>query len=129
ITLNILLTGSTGFVGRAVLAQLLDEKSTVTAVVRDAAAIIDARADKVLVEGLSIQTDWREVLQGQAVIIHSAARVHIMDDLSADPLVEFRKINVDGTLKLARQAAAAGVMRFVFISSIKVNGEATAARR
>jgi len=59
------------------------------------------------------------------VVIHAAARVHIMDDDASDPLAEFRKANVDGTLNLARQAADAGVQRFVFISSIKVNGEST----
>lgn len=62
---------------------------------------------------------------GHGVVIHSAARVHVMDEQSADPLAEFRKMNVDGTLNLARQAAAAGVRRFIFISSIKVNGEGT----
>ncbi|MDQ7001761.1 MAG: SDR family oxidoreductase, partial [Ghiorsea sp.] len=59
------------------------------------------------------------------VIVHTAARVHVMDDAAANPLVEFRKVNVEGTLNLARQAAEAGVKRFVFISSIKVNGETT----
>lgn len=58
-------------------------------------------------------------------MVHAAARVHVMDDRASDPLAEFRRINVQGTLNLARQAAAAGVRRFVFISSIKVNGEAT----
>src|SRR5690606_37005531 len=60
------------------------------------------------------------------VLIHCAARVHVMNDQSADPLAAFRKTNVDGTLNLARQAAASGVKRFIFISSIKVNGEGTA---
>lgn len=58
-------------------------------------------------------------------VVHLAARVHVMNDKSSDPLVEFRRVNVDGTANLARQAAAAGVKRFVFLSSIKVNGEFT----
>lgn len=74
---------------------------------------------------LSIGQSWEEGLVDKHVVIHSAARVHVMNDQSADPLAEFRKVNVDGTLHLARQAAAAGVRRFIFISSIKVNGEGT----
>lgn len=65
-------------------------------------------------------------MKGVDVVIHCAARVHVMHDQAVDPLIEFRKVNLAGTLNLARQAAAAGVQRFVFISSIKVNGEGTA---
>jgi len=68
---------------------------------------------------------WRAALAGVRVVVHLAARVHIMDESVKDPLSEFRRVNVDGTLNLARQAAAAGVKRFVFLSSVKVNGEAT----
>jgi nucleoside-diphosphate-sugar epimerase len=70
-------------------------------------------------------TDWSTALTNQQVVIHAAARAHIMKDEVADPLAEYRRVNVDGTLNLARQAAAAGVKRFIFISSIKVNGEQT----
>jgi nucleoside-diphosphate-sugar epimerase len=70
-------------------------------------------------------TDWAEALQGQHVVVHTAARAHIMDDGAIDPLTEFRSVNVAGTLNFARQAARAGVQRFLFISSIKVNGEQT----
>jgi UDP-glucose 4-epimerase len=58
-------------------------------------------------------------------VVHLAARVHVMQETTADPLAEFRRVNVQGTMNLARQAASAGVRRFVFVSSIKVNGEAT----
>ncbi|MCK5544534.1 MAG: NAD-dependent epimerase/dehydratase family protein, partial [Desulfobulbaceae bacterium] len=71
------------------------------------------------------RTDWGEALEGIDVVVHLAARVHVMDDLADDPLAEFRKVNTAGTLNLARQAVAAGVKRFVFLSSIKVNGEGT----
>ena len=64
-------------------------------------------------------------MAGVQIVIHAAARVHVMSESSADPLAEFRKVNVDGTLNLARQAVAAGVRRFIFVSSIKVNGEGT----
>ena len=71
-------------------------------------------------------TDWSRALNGVAAVVHCAARVHIMHDTEADPLTAFRTVNVEGTLNLARQAADAGVKRFVFISSVKVNGEHTA---
>ena len=73
--------------------------------------------------------NWSVALQGVDAVIHLAARVHVMNDIASDPLTEFRKVNVDGTLNLARQAAQARVRRFIFISSIKVNGEATQAGR
>lgn len=74
---------------------------------------------------LGAETDWREALVGVDVVVHLAARVHQMRDRMADPLAEFRRVNVEGTRRLAEQAAEAGVKRFVFVSSIKVNGEGT----
>ena len=79
-----------------------------------------------LVSELDCTTDWSQALQDIDVVIHAAARTHIMQKEALDPLAEYRRVNVEGTLNLARQAAAAGVRRFVFISSIKVNGENTA---
>jgi UDP-glucose 4-epimerase len=69
-------------------------------------------------------SDWTAALDGIDTVVHLAARVHVMRDTATDPLGAFRRINVDGTMNLARQAAAAGVRRFVFVSSLKVNGEA-----
>jgi len=74
------------------------------------------------IDGLS---NWTDALCGAKVVVHLAARVHIMRDEAADPLTEFRRVNVEGTLNLARQAADAGVRRFIYLSSIKVNGEQT----
>jgi UDP-glucose 4-epimerase len=74
---------------------------------------------------LSSSVDWTPNLIGMDVIVHAAARVHVMNDQALDPLEAFRAVNVKGTLKLAEQAASAGVRRFVFLSSIKVNGEST----
>lgn len=74
---------------------------------------------------LTANTDWSAPLEGQEVVIHTAARAHVMHDDTQNPLAEYRKVNVEGTLNLARQAADAGVGRFVFVSSIKVNGEST----
>lgn len=70
-------------------------------------------------------TDWSRALAGIDVVIHTAARVHMMSDTAGDPLAEHRRVNVEGTLNLARQAVAAGVRRFVFLSTIKVNGDRT----
>lgn len=85
--------------------------------------------DYARVGDLDSDTDWSEALAGCHAVIHTAARAHVMRDTSMDPLAEFRRVNVDGTLNLVRQAIAAGVRRFVFVSSIKVNGEATAVGR
>ena len=74
---------------------------------------------------INVATDWGTALRDVNVIVHLAARVHVMHDTATDSLTAFRSVNVDGTLNLARQAAAAGVKRFVFISSVKVNGEST----
>jgi nucleoside-diphosphate-sugar epimerase len=86
----------------------------------------DAPAHRYAVVGdLAPDTDWHEALQGCQALVHCAARVHVMDDGATDPLAEYRRANVEGMLHLARQAAEAGVSRFVFLSSIKVNGEQT----
>lgn len=126
---RVLLTGATGFVGRAVQQRIIaDAQYDLTVAVRRAVSTPDA-VRAVQVADLTAQTDWSEALHGVDVVIHSAARVHVMNETSADPLAEFRKVNVDGTLALARQAAAVGVRRFVFVSSIKVNGEGTESGR
>lgn len=115
----ILVTGATGFVGQALCAELSARKIAFRPVSRKQmpgffhVAAFDAEAD------------WREALSGVDCIVHLAARVHVMNDGAADPLAAFRALNVEATLNLARQAAASGVKRFVFISSIKVNGEGT----
>src|SRR5690606_6045825 len=123
---NVLLTGATGFVGRALVARLLTETVLLTAAVRKKTTVLGKQAKQVVVPELTAQAEWQPALAGQNVVIHSAARVHVMNDQSNDPLAEFRKVNVEGTLNLARQASASGVKRFIFISSIKVNGEGTA---
>jgi UDP-glucose 4-epimerase len=79
--------------------------------------------ETVVVGTINATTDWKAALAGCAVVVHLAARVHVINDKARDPLAEFREVNTKGTLNLARQAAQAGVKRFVFISTIKVNGE------
>lgn len=122
---RVLLTGATGFVGNAVQQRIVaDAQYDLTVTVRRPVAVTGV-VRVVQVADLTAQTDWSDALQGVDVVIHCAARVHVMNETSTDPLAEFRKVNVDGTLALARQAVAAGVQRFVFVSSIKVNGEGT----
>ena len=97
---------------------------SVIAVVRDKAKELKSGA-KISLTQTSDSTDWSELLRHTDVVIHLAARVHVMHDDVEDPLAAFRAVNLHGTVNLARQAAAAGVKRFVYVSSIKVNGECT----
>jgi UDP-glucose 4-epimerase len=123
---RVLVTGATGFVGSA-LVSALDKQSGYlpVSVVRSKATTPVANTQSFCIPDISSSTEWSDCLKGVAVIVHAAARVHVMKEVAADALSEFRKINVEGTVNLARQAAQAGVKRFVFISSIKVNGEET----
>jgi UDP-glucose 4-epimerase len=122
---SVLITGANGFVGHAVTLKLRQHQS-VRAALRQRDFPLPHDVDAV--EGsLSTNWDWSKALADVSAIIHCAARVHIMSESAKDPLTEFRLVNVEGTLNLARQAAQAGVRRFVFLSSIKVNGEATEA--
>jgi len=123
----ILVTGATGFVGSALIKRLVADSPArrLAVAVRKAGLVWPEQVSVSLVGDLLADTDWSAALKGAQEVVHSAARVHVMADKSADPLAEFRRVNVDGTLNLARQAAAAGVRRFVFVSSVKVNGEAT----
>ena len=120
----ILVTGATGFVGRA-LCERLKGHDALRIAVRNPIAGAWAEPSDVVQAALDPAQDWRPALEGITTIVHCAARVHVMNDDAADPLREFRRINADGTLRLAAQAAEAGAGRFVFISSIKVNGEST----
>ena len=124
--MRILLTGASGFVGRILLQQLtLNAENEIRAAMRSKIFDLQAATDIVVVGDIDADTKWQTALAGVDVVIHCAARVHIMNDQSVDPLMDFRKTNVEGSLNLARQAAAVGVQRFVYVSSVKVNGEQT----
>ena len=114
-----LVTGATGFVGTALCARLADCGHGVVPAVRSKSGL----PHEVVVGNLDASTDWRPALTGCDVIVHLAARVHVMEDAAQNPLALYRATNTEATLNLARQAAQAGVKRFVFISTIKVNGE------
>lgn len=120
--MKVLVTGANGFVGRALCAHLASGRHHVVAAVR---ASHTGMQDQqiVTIDALDQNTDWRNAFQGVDAVVHLAARVHILRVDAGDSAGEFQKINVAATLNLARQAAAAGVKRFVFLSSVKVNGE------
>jgi nucleoside-diphosphate-sugar epimerase len=119
-----LVTGGSGFVGRALINRLtLIAGSTVIAPVRNVATKFPEGVRSIPFSNLDATFNWSDELKDVDCVVHAAARVHIMNDVSADPLTAFRKVNVEATLNLARQAAASGTKRFIFISSIKVNGE------
>lgn len=125
--ITLLVTGANGFVGRAVLAKTLVKGYNTVAVSRTGLSL-DLAPVQAQISELNGNTDWQAILTDTKVdvVIHTAARVPQMRDNAADPIAEYRSVNTEGTLNLARQAASAGVKRFIFISSIKVNGEQTA---
>ena len=171
--MKILVTGSNGFLGSAVCAQMLASglrvRGTQRTAMKQRSEVGDQRSEArtavgaqiseagdlqtissklptasepqaitndqssthpeiVVVGNIDANTDWTAALEGVDAVVHLAARVHVMDDTAEDPLVAFRTVNVEGTRRLAESAAKAGVRRFVFISSIKVNGESTEVR-
>ena len=121
----ILVTGGTGFVGSALLKRLLKDGFEARACARSSLSTELKGAQYHPIRDMAAATDWNAALIGVQAVVHCAARVHVMQDDATDPLQAYREVNVNGTLNLARQAAQAGVRRFVFVSSIKVNGEAT----
>lgn len=124
--MTMLITGASGFVGRALCRQAVQRGLGVHAAGRHAAQAPEGTRT-FSTGSIDAKTPWAPALAGAQTVVHLAARVHVMDDATEDPLAAFRQINTAGTLHLALQAAAAGVRRFVFVSSIKVNGESTKA--
>jgi len=125
---TILITGINGFLGRGIVKAMQESGYLVKGTVRSANGNKCSIEDdpRIFITGeIDEQTDWGEALDGIDVVVHLVARVHVMNDVSDDPLAAFRKVNTAGTLNMARQAVTAGVKRIVFISSIKVNGEGT----
>jgi nucleoside-diphosphate-sugar epimerase len=128
-TQTILVTGAQGLVGSVLIEKALDLGFKVRASSRAAPPSTDPRRENVSSGEITPDRDWMPVLRGIGTVIHCAARVHVMRENLADPLAAFRLVNTAGTLNLGRQAAVAGVKRFVFISSVKVNGEFSPSER
>ncbi len=121
-----LITGGKGFIGRALTSRALASGYVVRLALRKQTTVDQIIGVETVNTGsLSPENDWTAALGRVNRVVHLAARVHVMNDKSSDPLAEFRRVNVEATANLARQAAVAGVSRFVYVSSIKVNGEST----
>ncbi len=120
--MRVLVTGGGGFVGRALIPQLIQSGHNVIATSRRPDTRIPG-STVCQIEGLGPGTDWSRALEGVETVVHLAARVHVMNESSADPLAENRRVNTEGTRKLAMDASRAGVRSFIFLSTIKVNGE------
>lgn len=117
---QLLITGASGFIGSRLCECATQEGYSIRRALRHS-----GEWDGVVVGNLGGDTNWLTALDSIKIVVHMAARVHVMSDTSNYPLNEFRKVNTAGTLNLARQAADLGVKRFIYLSSIKVNGETT----
>ncbi|MCG7921867.1 MAG: SDR family oxidoreductase [Candidatus Thiodiazotropha lotti] len=124
---KILVTGANGFVGTHLCPYLLDQGYSVRAALRSRQAAWQV-GEQTVVGDISADSDWQQALQGVDSVIHLAGRAHVMRESTDDPLSLFRQVNVVGSLRLAEQAMVAGVRRFVYLSSIKVNGESSSAK-
>jgi nucleoside-diphosphate-sugar epimerase len=122
-----LVTGASGFVGRAVCSRALSLGFRVKGSHRSpsSAELVPALVEKFQIPSIDRESDWSRALAGVTIVVHLAGRVHVIGDTDEDALATFREVNTLGTERLARMAVAAGVRRFVYVSTIKVNGEQT----
>jgi nucleoside-diphosphate-sugar epimerase len=122
---TVLVTGANGYIGRALCGVLAASGRRVRKAVR---MPVPGLPDAVVVGDIGPDTDWRTALEGVSGVVHLAARTHVLRETATDPLAAYRKINVSGTERLARSAAAGGIRRLVIVSSVKVSGERTEER-
>tara|TARA_R110001592_G_scaffold255666_5_gene519415 strand:- start:932 stop:1876 length:945 start_codon:yes stop_codon:yes gene_type:complete len=124
--MKVAVTGATGFLGTPLIKKLgiTFSNKSIFPVLRQSTSVFDEYSP-IVVDDINSITDWSDKLHGIDCVIHCAARVHVMNEVDEEPLEAFREINVRGTLELAESAAKSGVKRFIFVSSIKVNGEST----
>lgn len=124
--MNLLITGAAGFIGASLARKLLADGHSVRAVVRRMNVLFcEEKLNIIYIGDLNPDIILDDILRGVDTVIHLAARTHIMKDKSRDQAAEYRRVNVETSLNLARQASIAGVKRFIYLSSIKVNGEFT----
>ena len=125
LAVKVLVTGASGFVGKALCTYLVLRDFDVVATVQNLPDALVPKVNYRIVTEICASTDWDDALASVQTVIHCAARVHVMHDHAQNPLTEFRRVNTLATDTLARAAARSGVKRLVFLSSIKVNGEST----
>jgi nucleoside-diphosphate-sugar epimerase len=123
----VLVTGATGFVGRALCDTLVQSGCFVRAALRSDRGVVTGATETVVVGDHDLRTQWQQALHGIDCVVHAAARVHVLHDSPANANL-YRETNLRGTERLATQCVQAGVRRFIYLSSIKVNGEATGGR-
>ena len=121
--MKVMVTGASGFVGRALVGRLAVDGNLVSAASRSPVVGLPLGAHYVRMNTLDGDSDPVADPCAAEVVVHTAARVHVMKDTADDPLGQFRKVNVFGSLAIARQMRAAGARRFIYLSSIKVLGE------
>jgi nucleoside-diphosphate-sugar epimerase len=121
---KILVTGANGSIGRTLCERMLGENLRVHGAVRPGkASLLPKGVEVILIDSIDGDTDWKNTFEGVNTVVHLAARVHVMKDSSSNPFAEYCKVNVNGTERLAHEAASANVKRFIYMSSVKVNGE------
>jgi len=121
--MKILVTGASGFIGRNLCLSLKDKGYIIRAALRRNIPNIPGVNEYVEVADIDESTDWLRALQGVDCVIHLAGRAHLMDEHGGNPATVYHRVNALGTKRLAEQAAQSGVKRFIFVSSVKVNGE------
>lgn len=124
---KILVTGANGFIGQSLCSDLVKRGYFVRGTVRSRSKIEQCLtcSEHIIVDDIGPETFWDEVLKDIDIVIHLAARVHVMKEKASDALFEYRKVNLEGTKRLSEKAANAGVQKFIYLSTVKVNGEKT----
>lgn len=118
--MKIIITGATGFIGTHLCTSLSARHSVVPVVRR---AKVTGNSQEFVIPDISESTEWAGVLAGADIIVHLAARAHVMDERSLNPLEEYRKVNTQGSIRLAEEAVKQGIKRFIYVSTVKVHGE------
>ena len=124
--MKVCVTGITGFIGAAIRHRILNEGFSVVGTCRNYNNKNQLSRVSFFETGdIDVKTSWEAALKGADAVVHTAARTHVVNETAVDPLAAYRRVNLHGTANLARQAAESGVKRFIFLSSVKVNGEAS----